>query len=253
MIPVRRLTLQLTPLLDLMLIVLFAQYMEVKIVAQKEAERIANERRATDDENESLRKQVDEWETAQRQKDQTEQREREKIGQLVRELFRVPESMLNKFIQPRSKTEAGGLSPGEISDLKARLQQLASSTGEQIVDHLLMFNEMRKQFDIWDVYMTEEGELRITAGPDRQTLKTKPIETPEAFVDAILKVRKQFPPTKDTVLILCRYGDCRLINKLSMVRGLPAIAERLRQDGQGTTNFEYAVFGYRPQPELEAK
>jgi hypothetical protein len=243
----------LTPLLDLMLIVLFAQYMEVQIVAKTEADRIANERRATDNENESLRKQVEEWETAQHQRDQIEQREREKIGQLVRELFRVPESMLNKFIQPRSMTEAGGLSPGEITDLKARFQQLASSTGEQIVDHLLMFNEMRKQFDIWDIYMTENGELRITAGPDRQTLITKPIDTPEAFVDAILKVRKQFPPTKGTVLILCRYGDCRLINKLSMIRGLPAIAERLRHDGQGTINFEYAVLGYRPQLELDAR
>lgn len=250
---VRRLTLQLTPLLDLMLIVLFAQYMDIQIVAKQEADRIASEQQSTTEENEALRKQVEEWESQQRNFDRSEQREREKLGQLIRELFRVPESLLMKIIQPRSKNEAGGLSPADIADLKTKFQQLASSTGEQIVDHLLTFNEMRKQFDIWEIYMTEDGELLITVGPDRQVVKTKPIESPEAFVDAVLQVRKRFPPSKDTVLILCRYGDCRLLHKLSMIRGLPAIAERLRTDGQGKTVFEYAVFGYRPQPILESR
>lgn len=250
---VRRLTLQLTPLLDLMLIVLFAQYMEIQIVAKNEADRLASERQSAADENQELRKQVEEWESQQRTLDRKEQQDREKLGLLVRELFRVPESVLARIIQPRSKNEAGGLSPSDMADLKSRFQQLASSTGEQIVDHLLTFNEMRKQFDIWEIYMTEDGELLITVGQDRQIVKTKPIESPEAFVDAILQIRKRFPPTKDTVLVLCRYGDCRLLHKLSMIRGLPAIAERLRTDGQGTTNFEYAVFGYRPQPEAGSR
>lgn len=250
---VRRLTLQLTPLLDLMLIVLFAQYMDIQIVAKQEADRIASEQQSAAEENDELRKQVEEWETQQRNLDRSEQRDREKLGQLVRELFQIPESLLMKVIQPRGKNEAGGLSPADIADLKAKFQQLASSTGEQIVDHLLTFNEMRKQFDIWEIYMSDDGELLITVGPDRQVVKTKPIESPEAFVDAVLNVRKRFPPTKATVLILCRYGDCRLMNKLSMIRGLPAISQRLRTDGHGTTVFDYAVLGYRPQPILESR
>jgi hypothetical protein len=250
---VRRLTLQLTPLLDLLLIVMFAQYMQLRIAATQEADRFASERESTVRENEELRKQVDQWESQQQNFDQKQQQEREQLGRLIRELFQIPDATINRIIQPRSKNEAGGLSPSEIADLKARFQQLSTSSGEQIVDHLLTFNEMRKQFDIWEFYLNEDGELLINVGQDRQQLKSKSIETPEAFVDIALKVRKQFPPTKNSVLILCRYGDCRLINKLAMTRGLPAIAERLKSDGQGTTHFEYAVFGYRPHPELDKR
>ena len=249
---VRRMTLQLTPLLDLLLIVIFAQYMEVRIVAKQESDRVSSERQSTAEENDTLRQQVDQWESQQRNFDRKQHQERDQLGQLIRELFQIPDATVNKIIQPRSKNETGGLSPAEIADLKARFQQLANARGDLVVDHLLTFNEMRKQFDVWEIYMNEDGALLITIGQDRQHVKSKVIETPEVFVDSVLQIRKQFPPTKNSVLILCRYGDCRLLHKLSMTRGLPAIAERLKSDGQGTTHFEYAVFGYRPQPELES-
>lgn len=247
----RRLTLQITPLLDLLLIVMFAQYMEVRIAAEQHAERAAIERQSVSNENEALRQQIESWENDQRQFDRKQNQERAQLGQLIRELFRIPDATINRIIQPRSKGEAGSLAPSEIADLKSRMQQLANARGDQVVDHLLTFNEMRKQFDLWEFYLNENGELIVTAGPDRQTVKVGVIETPEQFVDAVLKVRKQFPPTKKSVLILCRYGDCRLLNKVAMVRGLPVIAERIRSDTGGTIQFEYAVFGYRPQPELD--
>jgi hypothetical protein len=40
MIPSRRLTLQLTPLLDLLLIVMFAQYVEIRAKAEKQTQEI---------------------------------------------------------------------------------------------------------------------------------------------------------------------------------------------------------------------
>ena len=247
---VRRMTLQLTPLLDLLLIVIFAQYMEVRIVAKQESDRVAHERESTAVENHELRRQVDEWESEQRNVDREQHQIREQFGEVVRELFRIPEATLNKIVQPRSKNEAGGLSPAEIAELKARFQQLATSNGDQVVDHLLTFQEMRKQFDVWEFYLNEDGSLQILIGPDHQQIKTKEIESPEAFVDVVLQLRNRFPPTKNSVLILCSYGDCQLSHRLSLTRGLPAISSRLRQDGQGTQNFEYALFGYRPQPQF---
>ena len=246
----RRVTLQLTPLLDLMLIVIFAQYMEVRLVARQESDRIAIERQSIDEANQTLKQQVEQWEQQQRTVDQEKHREREQMGQILRELFNVPETTVNKFVQPRGKNEASGFSPAEIAELKAKFQQLANSNGDQVIDHLLTFNEMRKQFDVWEFYLDEDGALFITIGQDRQRLKSKVLDSPETFVDVVLQVRSQFPPTKNSVLLLCSYGDCRLLHRLSMTRGLPAIAERLRRDGQGTQNFEYAVFGYRPQPEI---
>ena len=247
----RRMTLQLTPLLDLLLIVIFAQYMEVRIVAKQEVDKVASERESAAAENDSLRQQVDHWESEQRNINQNQHRERQQLGQIVRELFRIPESTLNKLIQPRGKNESVGMSPAETADLKARFQQLANANGDQVIDHLLTFNEMRKQFDIWEFYLDEEGALLMTIGTDRRQIKSKVIESPEEFVDVVLKLRNQFPPTKDSVLLLCSYGDCRLLHRLSMTRGLPAISERLKKDGQGSQKFEYAVFGYRPQPGLK--
>ncbi|WP_397569652.1 hypothetical protein [Schlesneria sp. T3-172] len=250
MMHVRRLTLQLTPLLDLMLIVIFAQYMEVRIVATQEADRLAKVRESVTEENAALRQQVDQWELQQRSIDQSRHDEREQLGQLVRELFKIPEATLTKFLQPRSKNESGGISPADVADLKARFQQLASSRGDEIVDHLLTFNEMRKQFDVWELYMQEDGSLLITIGQDRQRIKSQVIESAENFVDTILQVSKKFPTTKNSVLMLCSYGNCRLRHRLAMSRGLPALAERLKGDGGSTQKFDYAVFGYRPQPEL---
>ena len=111
---------------------------------------------------------------------------------------------------------------------------------------------MRKQFDVWDFYLNEDGTLQITIGQERQQIISKTvIESPEIFVDVVLQVRKQFPPTKNSILILCSYGDCQLSHRLAMTRGLPSLARRMKNDGQGTQTFEYAVFGYRPQPELK--
>lgn len=247
---VRRLTLQLTPLLDLMLIVIFAQYMEVRIVATQEADRLARARESVTEEKEALRQQVDQWESQQRKTDQSQHAEREKLGQIIQELFQIPEATLNKFLQPRSKNEAGGISPTDLADLKSRFHQLATSRGDEVVDHLLTFNEMRKQFDVWELYMEEDGSLLITIGQDRQRIKTKVIESAENFVDTVLQVSKKFPSTKNSVLMLCSYGNCRLRHRLSMSRGLPAIAERMRSDGESTHNFDYAVFGYRPAPQV---
>ncbi len=251
MINSRRLTFQLTPLLDLLMIVIFAQYMEVRISALQEVERATAERQTASEENDSLRQQVDNWESQQRIIDKKQHREREQLGQIIGELFQIPESTLNRIVQPRSKNESSVLSPADIADLKAQFQHLANTRGERVVDHLLTFNEMRKKFDVWEFYLDDDGALSITIGQDRQQVKSKVIETPEAFFDVVLQVRKQFPPAKNSILILCSYGNCRLLNRLAMTRGLPAIAERLKSDGRGTQSFEYAIFGYRPAPDLE--
>lgn len=248
----RRLTLQLTPLLDLLLIVMFAQYMEVQIVAKREAERISSERDATEEENEQLRQRVAQVESEQRNSDRDRLRDHEQIGQLIREVFRLPDDTVNKVVQPRAVGEAG-LSPSEMAELKAQLHQLSNERGDRVVDHLLTFNEMRKQFDLWELYLNENGELIVSAGPHRPQVKSKAIETPEAFIDTMLAVRDKFPPTKQSVLILCRYGNCRLVNKIALTRGLPAISQRINADGNEPVRFEFAIFGYRPQSELEQR
>lgn len=252
MTPARKLTFQLASLLDLLLIVMFALYLEMQTVAQQQTERVEAERQTTATDLESLQRQLAElqkqlaqWEEKQRDVDRVEHASREQLGELFRELFRIPESTIQKIAQRRGLDEAG-LSPAEIATLKKELQSLAASRGDQVVDHLLTFAEMKKRFDVWEVYLQENGALVVNAGSHQKRLQTGAVESPEEFSDELFKLYKSFPQTKSVVLILVSYGDSRLTHRQAVINGLPVVAERMRADSNGVARFEYAVLGYRP-------
>lgn len=248
----RKLSLQLTPLLDLLLIVIFAQYMEVRTVARQETERAQVEREtaqadldAVQAQLAALQKQLAEWEQKRRETEQTEYASREQLGQLFGELFRIPESTIQKIANRRSSDEAV-LSPAEVAALKAEFKTLSTARSDQVVDHLLTFVEMKKRFDVWELYLQEDDSLIISAGENRKRLPPDDIETPELFVDEFFKLYKSFPQTKSVVLILVSYGDSQLRYRWAVTKGLPIVSERMRLDSNGTVKFEYAVLGFRP-------
>ncbi len=252
MTPARKLTFQLASLLDLLLIVMFSLYLEMQTVAQQQTEQVEAERQTTAIDLDAMQRQLAElqrqlaqWEGKQRETDQTEHARREQLGNLLRELFRIPAATIQKIAQRRGIDEAV-LSSSEIVALKKELQTLAASRGDQVVDHLLTFAEMKKRFDVWEVYLQENGSLVVTAGTQKKRLQTGAIESPEEFSDELFKLYKSFPQTKSVVLILVSYGDSRLTHRQAVIKGLPAVAERMRADSNGAARFEYAVLGYRP-------
>ncbi len=253
MTPARKLTFQLASLLDLLLIVMFAQYLEVQTVAQKQTERIEAERQTAATDLEALQRQLADvqrqlaqFEEHQRAADKVEHAGVEQLGRLFGELFRIPESTIQKIAKQRSQDDAG-LSPAEIAALRKEFQLLAAARGDQVVDHLLTFAEMKKRFDVWEVYLQANGALVVTAGSHQKRLQTGIIETPEQFSDELFKLYKSFPQTKSVVLILISYGDVLRPHRLAIITGMPAVAERMRADSNGATRFEYAVLGYRPE------
>lgn len=248
----RKLSLQLTPLLDLLLIVIFAQYMEVRTVARQETERAQTEREAAQADLDALQNQLvalqnqlAEWEQKRRETERAEYASREPLGQLFGELFRIPESTIQKIANRRSSDEAV-LSPAEIAALKAEFKVLSTARADQVVDHLLTFVEMKKRFDVWELYIQGDNSLIISAGENRKRLQPDDIETPELFADEFFKLYKSFPQTKSIVLILVSYGDSQLRYRWAVTKGLPSVAERMRLDSNGTVKFEYAVLGFRP-------
>ncbi len=248
----RKITLQLTPLLDLLLIVFFAQYMEVRMVAEQETQSAQVGREAARADLDAvqkqlaeLQKQLAELDQKRRETERTDYTSREQLGQLFGELFRIPESIIQKIANRRSSDEAV-LSPAEIASLKAEFKSLSTARADQIVDHLLTFTEMKKRFDVWELYIRKDDSLMITAGPHQKRLQPDDIETPELFSDEFFKLYKSFPQTKSVVLILVSYGDAQLRYRWSVIKGLPAVAERMRLDSNGTVKFEYAVLGFRP-------
>ena len=112
MTPARKLTFQLASLLDLLLIVMFALYLEMQTVAQQQTERVEAERQTTATDLESLQrqladlqKQLAQWEEKQRDVDRAEHASREQLGELFRELFRIPESTIQKIFVLQSRLQ----------------------------------------------------------------------------------------------------------------------------------------------------
>lgn len=257
MIPTRRLTFQLASLLDLLLIVMFSQYLEVQIVAEQEEKRMVVEQETSTAEREQLRakleatqRELEAWEEQQRREDQTESKQLEELGRLFGELFRLPEATVRKIVKQRNQ-EQGGLSEGEALALRKEMQSLAGSRGDQVVDHLLTYVEMKKRFDVWELYLRENGAIVVTAGTHQKRVQTGIVESPQQFSDEIFNIYKSFPQTKSIVLILFSYGDARLSHRTAVIKGLPLVAERMRADSNGTARFEYAVLGYRPEADSE--
>lgn len=253
----RRLTLQLTPLLDLLLIVIFAQYLEVGTVARQETERAEVERAAAQADLETVRQQLTElqqqladWDQKHRETEQSEYKDREQLGQLFGELFRIPEATIQKIVTRRTSNEAAW-SAAEITALKAEFKSLSTARADQIVDHLLTFAEMKKRFDIWELHVGRDNSLLITAEPHQKRLPPDAIATPEQFSEEFFKLYKSFPQSKNVVLILVSYGQSHFQYRWSVARGLPVVTERMRQDSNGTIKFEYAVLGLRPEPPRE--
>ena len=106
---------------------------------------------------------------------------------------------------------------------------------------------MKKRFDVWELYIDSNDSLRITAGTNQKHIQPDHIKTPELFSDEFFKLYKSFPQTKNVVLILVSYGDSQLRSRWSVTKGLPAVAERMRLDSNGTVKFEFAVLGFRPE------
>lgn len=259
----RRLTFQLMPLLDLLLIVFFAQYLEVSLLVREESGRseaaqrsLTEEKRLLSDDLEraleqllALKDKLADLEelkterTALSQEVRQAQAQRDLIGEMVVELFRLPESAVETVVQHKS-----GVGPGptasEIRQLKQQLKNLSEDRGQEVVEHLLTFHELRKRCDLWELYVQDDGQIVFTVGMQRQILRA---EQTDAFSSRLFDAYKALPQPKSLVLVLVSYGDARLGVRQAVLDGLPLALERIRADDEGRSRFDFAVLGYRPE------
>lgn len=251
----RRLTFQLTPLLDLLLIVIFAQYLEVRETSREEiadaaddAERLeqleaehdrlvarAGESDRLENENESLRRRL-EGESVQR----------ERLAKRFAEIFRVNERMMAAALDPEDP-RFEGLSPEDLERLRKRLDELVEGGGGAALEHLVTYEELRKRADVWKVRIgnvDEGGRVSITAG--ERTATSRPA-TPEAFATWIAEFRNSLDQPKDHVIILLTYESrsAELRAKNTVRDGLSRFVTRARSDGG--PQFFWAEIGYDPR------
>jgi DNA repair exonuclease SbcCD ATPase subunit len=270
----RRLHLQLTPLLDLLLIVIFAQYLDVTQQAKRES--ISAEQQITERRSElergyaKLRREIKQQQAAlaaERERlagnaaasaakvEQAEQNVDDVVAQqrraadLIAELFNVPAELVDQALAPRP---AGSpqRSSQDVERLRERFHELASQRGSEVIEHVLSYDELRKRADVWSLRIEKTGEILFEAGGVRQAFRAA---TPAEFSAKLYDRYKTLEQPKGLVIILVSYGDARADVRQSVLNGLPEAVRLMREDRLGRTQFEYAVLGYIPEDDSAAE
>lgn len=268
----RRLTMQLTPLLDLLLIVIFAQFMDVQereattvdeahraVEQRQRAEAELTELEATHQEAIDFLTRAAEVVKELRSKNRTLSEQNEQLeaevdqviaqqrllGELVSELFRLPESVIAQVLTPDGA--AGPAATAEERErLEAKFRELSQQNAGRMIRHLLSFEEMRKRCDLWELHIDETGWFTLRAGNEMRGFRA---DSPEEFANRLYAIYKSLPAPKPLVVIMLSYGDARADVREAAIQGLPQVTDRMREDAGGFIRFEYAVLGFQPPPD----
>ena len=257
----KRMTFQLTPLLDLLLIVIFAQFMEMRETTNREVTAAENSTQVMKTEHaenkaelESAKKKSQELDLeVERLKDELELqrlqmteslnraiKQRDVVGQLVSELFQVPEEYVEKALSPRSPLEQTR-SKKEIEKLLEQFREHSKKSGDDVVKHLLTYQEMTKRCDIWEVYVAENSTIQFVTTDETFEFRAR---SSDAFSERLFQYFKSLEQPKSLVIILFSYGDAQGVVRQAAMDGMPLATDRMRSDSNGRTRFEYANLGY---------
>lgn len=267
----RRLHMQLTPLLDLLLIVIFAQYLDV---AEREATTVDEARQAIEQRDtiagQLSRLQVDHQQARDRlaqlqalasqlqsqnaelsqQAEQTAEdlqraiAQQQLFGDLVSELFDVPQETVNAALTPPGADAPASREQVEL--LEQRFRELSLQNAGRMIRHLLSFEEMRKRTDLWELHIDQTGWISLHAAGRIEGFRAR---TSEEFSEKLYAIYKSLPQPKSLVVIMVSWGDARADVREACLRALPGVTERMQLNSGGYIRFEYAILGFQPAPE----
>ncbi len=285
MISRRRLTFQLTPLLDLLLIVIFAQFMDTQETTARIEQRAEQQVQQADQKLEQLsalsesaqqkikdlsalnlqsrREAAKAEETAIEMEKRTralqqlsEKKNQELTEQLkgareqrdlVAELVQQLFQLPDQLIDPLLKSKAEPESEKTKAEIERIKQQLQELAGAKAEDVVKHFLTYDELTKRSDIW-----ELYLTENGvfrlkiGKQTTDFR-ADSASSFVDRFYAIYKTVPQPKSLVIILFSYGDAKASVRFAATQGLPLIAERMRADSSGRTRYEYAVMGFAPE------
>ena len=265
---VKKMTLQLTPLLDLLLIVIFAQYLEVQETQETIEQTASTAVTERDEAIASLSQLKDSFQemtarltlaqgelseksealtSAKEQLEQTRQQQ-EQIGDLVVELFRVPQQDVNAALNPNAPPP--GRTAAEIERLKERFRQIAVEQSGRVIEHLLSYEEIRKRCDVWDVHVQPDNFLTLSSG--EKVLKMQiPIDisrdfVQDEFITKFIETAHTLPEPKSLVIMMLTYDRKSQRWATQGIREtLPEIVLELNRTSDGRTRYDHADLGFR--------
>lgn len=243
MIPRRRFVIQLTPLLDLLLILVFALLLGLRQQGRTEENRSRNlvtkavpDLAAAKDPVASVIERLNEkaadLENAQEDLTVSKQHQK-KISDLVKELFKIPPEALNELLR---------IPPEDKERLKNELTKLAEMTRSEVVQHLVdslqeqrTFDEIRKRFDLWDLVIGENHRYELKAGEETKSFQAK---TPDEFEDKLFRAYQELAQPKDLVILMWAWKpDADFDAQEIVLMRINKVVDRMEEDRGGQTQF----------------
>ena len=241
----RRITLQLIPLLDLLLIVLFAQFMQIQDVSKKQEARTELAEKTVAETTAQIA--ADRAELARLQGEIERERltlgatlkttlgDRQDTATLAAEMLKLPEETIRKALN--------GKTGEEVDRLRKLLASLPSPKAADVVHQLATLAELRRTCDVWQIHIDDNSVIRVSFPPASTSFRA---ESPAEFDRRLFDWFKTLPPPKSVVIIQLTWGDATFGTKYASKEGLVKCAERMRKERSGHTIFEYVVLGFKP-------
>ena len=245
MISRRRLTLQITPILDMLLIVLFMQFLDIKERAAA-LETQASSSAASVVEMEAELKDAQAHVAAAQIETDRVQEQHAAVARMLGEVFRLTPAETQAFVKEMRAPSLNGPSPAAEAQMKA----LASGSPEPILQHLLTYDEIRKRCDVWELFIDGQNVAHLDSGDRERELRVNLNQAEDADIERfsveLETAYRSLPQPKHLVILLLTYDrNSRLTVTEGISTALPKIVDRLTGASSGLTRFEYADMGVR--------
>jgi hypothetical protein len=269
----RRFTLQLTPLLDLLFIVLYAQYIDLQAATRREiAQETVRRQDAEKAEHEAaklrtdalsqlaeLNQKVEQFEIEKRrlnrelelaraetQKEGMAREELEKlaakdraaIGQLVQSVLRINQDAILEAIQ--------GAPTADRQRLRASFEEMSTKSAAAVIHHLRATEELKKRADLWEVYIGDDNAVRLTLVGDVMAENLQ-VQSADQLANAVAEAARQRGEPKSLVIILLSWSNADRRTRDLARQALDDVVTVLKADWPGK-RIEVAPLGYTPVP-----
>ncbi len=233
---------QLAPLVDLLLIIVFAQFMEVRTTIRDDTIAMQQQVDAADQRSDRLQ-------SEQSKIRQQQELERERMGKAINtiaKIFELPDEQVQQF-SINGSTDVAEV----LSQVAEQAKFLSEDSPEKVVRFLVGHQELLKRAEIWNLHVGADRKATLSGadqlikfGLERQGQDARTNE----FEEALFAAYKQLPQPKELVVILVSYSPEAVAGVYQpMIDATPRAVERMRSD-DSTTRFEYTVLGATEAP-----
>lgn len=260
---------QLASLMDLLLIIVFAQFLDFR--STEVDARVETQRTIAEAETRvaaKLQERTDQLNQTREQliRDNQQLRLRTEQASLIaaeaQQRQALTEELLKKWLQIDPNLVDQDASPAESADAVERAETTAktivNADGSTVLRFLVGYDELLKRAEVWTVHVSDRGDIELQAGRDTEQAfsfrleSRSQLERTDEFVRQFRAAYSQVPQPKGLVIVLVSYSPRAVAgNYQPMLDGMPDVIEWLAKDSGGRSRFEYAVIGAMTDPKRD--